>query len=54
MNNCQHEFDVWNHGDVECRLCHAVYETSWKVDKNRADAEERYKDLGYNNPKGDV
>lgn len=41
MNNCQHEFDVWNHGDVECRLCHAVYETSWKIDKNREDEKDR-------------
>lgn len=37
--DCEHEFDVYNHGEVGCRLCKRRYPLAWAVDKIKADEE---------------
>lgn len=38
-SKCNHEFDVFNHGEVECRICKKKYPLSWAVDKIKSDNE---------------
>jgi Ca2+-binding EF-hand superfamily protein len=43
--NCDHVFDVYNHGEVECRICKKRYQLGWALDKQKDDnAELKCKD----------
>ena len=34
---CVHIFDVFNHGEVECRICTKRFQLGWAVDRRAED-----------------
>lgn len=37
--DCDHVFDVLNHGEVECRECHKRFPLGWALDRIKKDEE---------------